>query len=145
VLRDAFVGRLHFRYCTYIVVDVTNIADGIQYLGRYKTIMYSISLAVIGHVILTAGAAPSVLKHPDGAFAAFIVAIIIFGMGTGGFKPNISPLIAEQIVGEKLRVATRKDGKKVIIDPAQTSARIYNWFYCELPSRPVLLYPEPLT
>lgn len=99
------------------------------YLGRYKTIMISIAMAMIGHIILTGGAAPSVLSHPNGAMAAYIVAIIIFGIGTGGFKPNISPLIAEQIVGEKLRVETRKGGQRVIIDPAQTSARIYNWFY----------------
>ena len=91
--------------------------------------MYSIALAIIGHVILTVGAIPSVLKDQNGAFAAYIIAIIIFGMGTGGFKPNISPLIAEQIVGEKLRIVTRANGKKVIVDPAQTSARIYNWFY----------------
>ena len=99
------------------------------YLGRYKTIMCSIALAILGHVILTAGAAPSVLKHTNGALACYLIAIIIFGMGTGGFKPNISPLIAEQIVGDKLRVVTKPDGKKVIVDPAQTSARIYNWFY----------------
>ena len=99
------------------------------YLGRYNTIMISIGFAVVGHVILTAGAAPSVLAHNNGALAAFIIAIIVFGLGTGGFKPNISPLIAEQIVGEKLRVITDKKGKRVIIDPAQTSARIYNWFY----------------
>lgn len=91
--------------------------------------MYSIALAIIGHVVLTAGAAPSVLKDINGAFAAYIIAIIMFGMGTSGFKPNISPLIAEQIVGERLRVETRKNGERVIIDPAQTSARIYNWFY----------------
>ena len=99
------------------------------YLGRYKTIMISIGTAVVGHVILTGGAAPSVLANSGGAMAAFIIAIIIFGLGTGGFKPNIAPLIAEQIVGERLRVDTRKGGKKVIVDPAQTSARIYNWFY----------------
>ena len=83
----------------------------------------------MGHVILTIGAAPSVLKHPDGAMAAYIIAIIIFGLGTGGFKPNISPLIAEQIVASKLRVDTTKKGKRVIIDPAVTATRIYNWFY----------------
>lgn len=103
------------------------IAD--TYLGRYKTIMFSIALAVLGHVILTAGAAPSVLAHSNGALAAFLIAIIIFGMGTGGFKPNISPLIAEQIPIEKLRVSTNAKGAKVIIDPSVTSARIYNWFY----------------
>lgn len=83
----------------------------------------------MGHVILTAGAAPSVLANEKGAIAAYIIAIVVFGLGTGGFKPNISPLIAEQIVGEKLRVETKEDGKKVIIDPAATAARIYNWFY----------------
>ena len=91
--------------------------------------MVSIACAVIGHVVLVASAAPSVLEHSNSALAAFIIAIIIFGLGTGGFKPNISPLIAEQIVGEKLRVTTNKKGERVIIDPAQTSARIYNWFY----------------
>jgi POT family proton-dependent oligopeptide transporter len=91
--------------------------------------MYAIAIAIVGHVILIISAAPSVLKDNTGSFAAFIIALIVFGMGTGGFKPNISPLIAEQIVGEKLRVSTNKKGEKVIIDPAQTSARIYNWFY----------------
>ena len=103
------------------------IAD--TYLGRYKTIMISIACAVVGHVILTAGAAPSVLEHSNSALIAFIIAIIVFGLGTGGFKPNISPLIAEQIPFTTLKVATTKSGKRVIIDPAVTSARIYNWFY----------------
>jgi len=103
------------------------IAD--TYLGRYKTIMISIGCAVVGHVVLTAGAAPSVLDNSGGALAAYIIAIIIFGLGTGGFKPNISPLIAEQIYVERLQVTTTKSGERVIIDPAVTSSRIYNWFY----------------
>ena len=117
------LGTFFSFWCYVTPLFGAYIAD--TYLGRYKTIMYSIALAMIGHIILTAGAAPSVLKHEGGALAAYIIAIIIFGMGTGGFKPNISPLIAEQIVGEKLRVVTKPDGKKVIVDPAQTSARIY--------------------
>lgn len=91
--------------------------------------MISIGIAIVGHVILVASAAPGVLSNHEGSFAAYIIAIIIFGLGTGGFKPNISPLIAEQIAGDKLRVSTDKSGKKVIIDPAVTSSRIYNWFY----------------
>ncbi|KEF60533.1 POT family proton-dependent oligopeptide transporter [Exophiala aquamarina CBS 119918] len=100
-----------------------------SYLGRFNMIMISIACAVVGHVVLIAAAAPSVLENSNGAFAAFIVAIVIFGLGTGGFKPNISPLIAEQIVSDRLRVQTTEKGERVIIDPAQTSARIYNWFY----------------
>jgi POT family proton-dependent oligopeptide transporter len=96
---------------------------------RFNMIMISIACAIVGHVVLVVAAAPSVLENSNGAFAAFIVAIFIFGLGTGGFKPNISPLIAEQIVGDKLRVQTTEKGEHVIVDPAQTSARIYNWFY----------------
>ncbi|KIX96749.1 uncharacterized protein Z520_07469 [Fonsecaea multimorphosa CBS 102226] len=100
------------------------------YLGRYKMIIMAIGIAVIGHVLLTISALPSVLAHTDTALVAFIIALVVFGLGTGGFKPNISPLIAEQIVSEKLRVSIdAKSGERVIIDPAQTSARIYNWFY----------------
>ncbi|KAJ9638505.1 hypothetical protein H2204_004275 [Knufia peltigerae] len=100
------------------------------YFGRYKMIMISIVCALAGHFILVAGATPSSLQHPDSALAKFIVGIIVFGLGTGGFKPNISPLIAEQIVVDgKLRIETGSKGERVIVDPAQTSARVYNWFY----------------
>lgn len=91
--------------------------------------MISIGCALVGHGVLVVAATPSVLENSRVAFAAFFVAILIFGLGTGGFKPNISPLIAEQIVGDKLRVEITDKGERVIIDPAQTSARVYNWFY----------------
>lgn len=99
------------------------------YLGRYNMIMISIACALAGHFILFIGATPSVLQHPDVALGTFIAGIFVFGLGTGGFKPNISPLIAEQIVTDTLHVRTTPTGDRVIVDPAQTSARIYNWFY----------------
>jgi POT family proton-dependent oligopeptide transporter len=103
------------------------IAD--TYLGRFNTIWMSVIISIIGHVILVASAAPAVLAHPDSALGCFIVGIIIMGIGTGGFKPNISPLIAEQIPRDRFRVETRKNGERVIVDPAVTTARVYNWFY----------------
>lgn len=51
------------------------------------------------------------------------------GIGTGGFKSNISPLIAEQYKNRKAYVRTTKNGSKEIVDPATTSARIYIYFY----------------
>ncbi|KAF2015762.1 peptide transporter PTR2-A [Aaosphaeria arxii CBS 175.79] len=102
------------------------IAD--TYLGRFKTIVYSVIIAEIGHVILVASSAPSVLANPNSALGAFIVGLIVMGLGTGTFKPNISPLIAEQVPQEKMRVEER-NGERVIVDPAVTITRIYNWFY----------------
>jgi dipeptide/tripeptide permease len=46
------------------------------------------------------------------------------GIGTGGFKSNISPLIAEQYKDQKAYVRVKKNGTKEIVDPATTTARI---------------------
>jgi len=99
--------------------------------GRYKTIMVSIFVAIIGHVILVASAAPSVLSsgNNSGSLAAFIIGMLVMGLGTGGFKPNISPLVAEQVPATVMRISTDKKGNRVIVDPAITTTRIYNYFY----------------
>ncbi|KAF1808353.1 PTR2-domain-containing protein [Eremomyces bilateralis CBS 781.70] len=99
------------------------------YLGRFRTIWISALVAIVGHIILTASAAPSVMATPNSALGCFIVGVIIMGIGTGGFKPNISPLIAEQIPLEGLRVKTLKSGERVIVDPAVTTSSVYHWFY----------------
>jgi POT family proton-dependent oligopeptide transporter len=46
------------------------------------------------------------------------------GIGTGAFKSNISPLIAEQIPAHNLMVSKDKKGELVIVDPALTVARV---------------------
>ena len=103
------------------------IAD--TYLGRYKTIMYSIAIAVVGHVLLTVSAAPSVLERGGSAgIAIFVIAIFVMGIGTGGFKSNISPLIAEQY-RERMHVKVLKSGERVIVDPVATISRMYMYFY----------------
>ncbi|SCZ92709.1 BZ3500_MvSof-1268-A1-R1_Chr5-2g08127 [Microbotryum saponariae] len=103
------------------------IAD--TYLGRYKTICWAVLVALIGHVILTVSAIPSVIAKPDTALGIFVVAIIIMGIGTGAFKSNISPLIAEQSAVGPLRVETRKNGERVLVDPILTASRVYMYFY----------------
>jgi proton-dependent oligopeptide transporter, POT family len=60
------------------------IAD--QYWGRFRTIMASIVLALIGHTILVASAAPAVISNPHGSVACFTIGLVIMGIGTGGFK-----------------------------------------------------------
>lgn len=57
------------------------IAD--TYWGRYKTIAVSVAVAMFGHVLLIISALPGVIESPHGSLAAFVVAIIIMGIGTG--------------------------------------------------------------
>ncbi|KAG9238596.1 MFS peptide transporter-like protein Ptr2 [Amylocarpus encephaloides] len=100
-----------------------------QYWGRYLTIQYANIFAIVGHLILIMSAIPPVIVKPDAAIAVFSVGLVIMGIGTGGFKSNISPLIAEQYKDEKAYVRINKKGNKVIVDPAVTTARIYIYFY----------------
>ncbi|KAF3922872.1 hypothetical protein AA313_de0206474 [Arthrobotrys entomopaga] len=100
-----------------------------RYWGRYKTIMVSIAFAMVGHILLVICAIPSVISKPQTSLAVLILGIVIMGGGTGGFKSNISPLIAEQYTQDKKQVVTLPSGERVIVDPVLTISRIYMYFY----------------
>jgi len=70
-----------------------------------------------------------VIVHPKGALAAFSLAIIIMGLGTGGFKANIAPLVAEQQRYNRPFISQTKSGERVVVDPTLTTSRIYMYFY----------------
>ncbi|KDQ52829.1 hypothetical protein JAAARDRAFT_72843 [Jaapia argillacea MUCL 33604] len=103
------------------------IAD--TYWGRYKTVCVAVGIALFGHSLLVMSAIPPVIVHSHGALACFIIALIIMGLGTGGFKANISPLVAEQYKKTKLFIGHTRKGEKVIVDPALTTSKIYMYFY----------------
>jgi dipeptide/tripeptide permease len=45
------------------------------------------------------------------------------------FKPNISPVLLDQIQDTKPVVKVNKKGEKVIVDPESTTERVVLWFY----------------
>lgn len=100
-----------------------------QYWGRFPTILASIAMAFVGHTILTMSAVPSVISNPKGALGCFTVGLVIMGFGTGGFKPNISTLIAEQYREDRPIIRVLPSGERVIEDPSATIERIYLYFY----------------
>jgi proton-dependent oligopeptide transporter, POT family len=97
--------------------------------GRYKTISVALGIDIIGHIIVVISAIPPVITTQHGSLACLIIAILVIGFGTGGFKPNINPLIVEQIPTKHMQVITLESGERVIVDPAITISRVYNWFY----------------
>ncbi|KAI5292743.1 hypothetical protein KEM52_006104 [Ascosphaera acerosa] len=100
-----------------------------EYLGRFNTIMYAIAFSIIGHILLIISALPTVLDHSNGALACFVLGVVILGLGTGGFKSNVSVLIAEQSTETHMYVSTTDDGEQVIVDPSLTATRIYHYYY----------------
>ena len=97
--------------------------------GRYKTISAALGVDILGHIILIMSAIPPVLANSQASLALMIVAILVIGFGTGGFKPNISCLIVEQLGDQYMFVKTLGSGERVIVDPRVTIERIYMWFY----------------
>lgn len=84
---------------------------------------------MIAHVILVAASAPSVIVHQSNSLAAFIVGLLTLCVGTGLFKANVAPLLAEQNHDRRMYVKTLKSGERVVVDPAVTNTRIFLYFY----------------
>ncbi|KAK0390147.1 hypothetical protein NLU13_3720 [Sarocladium strictum] len=97
-------------------------------MGRFWTLHLAIGISTIAHAILVASAAPGVIVHTDGAFAAFIIGMLCLCVGTGFFKANVSPLLAEQNLDARMHVVEQK-GERVIVDPAVTNTRVFLYFY----------------
>ncbi|KAF9031365.1 PTR2-domain-containing protein [Hymenopellis radicata] len=98
------------------------------YLGRYNTVCVAVFVALIGHILIIVSALPGVIEK-ESALGAYIIGLIITGLGTGLFKSNISPLVAEQYRRTKLFISTTSRGERVIVDPAMTISRVYMYFY----------------
>lgn len=93
---------------------------------------------MVGLIILTATSAPVAIEN-GAVFPGFIVAIIIIGLGTGGIKANVSPLVAEQYRVQKPFIRTQQkrnwlgfkaEGtERVIVTPQATYQKLFNMFY----------------
>ncbi|KAF4120957.1 proton-dependent oligopeptide transporter, POT family, partial [Geosmithia morbida] len=119
--------NLFFQWFCYVTpIFAAIIAD--QYLGKYKTILVFCGFYWVGLIILWTTALPVSIEAGAGK-GGYIAAIVIIGLGTGGIKSNIAPLIADQYQRSVMAVKTEKSGERVIIDPAITYQRIYMIFY----------------
>lgn len=114
-------------WCYFTPLIGAYIADA--YLGRFHTICVASIITLVGHVLLVIAALPGVLDSENGAMACFVIAVIVMGLGTGFFKSCCSVLVAEQMKVKELTVTTRKNGERVIVDPALTYERVYLWYY----------------
>ncbi|UJR17373.1 hypothetical protein I4U23_004268 [Adineta vaga] len=116
----------YFQFFAYL----TPIAGAIladQFWGKYKTIMIACCIYMFGLLVLVLSSIPPSINAGI-AFPGLIVAMTIIGMGTGGVKSNVSPLMAEQYTVTKAVVKVVK-GKKKIVDPKVTVQSMFNWFY----------------
>uniref|UniRef100_A0A3Q2QRX4 Solute carrier family 15 member 2 n=1 Tax=Fundulus heteroclitus TaxID=8078 RepID=A0A3Q2QRX4_FUNHE len=88
----AFSGLCYF---TPILGAV--IAD--SWLGKFKTIIYLSIVYVIGHVVKSVGAIPTV-GNTDAHIALSMVGLILIALGTGGIKPCVAAFGGDQFEEE---------------------------------------------
>lgn len=98
------------------------------YYGKFKTICIFCVIYIIGIFILFITSLPSVASK-NASLGGFIAAVIIIGIGTGGVKSNVSPLIADQIPKTKPVIKVLKSGERVIQDPNITIQNVFMFFY----------------
>jgi POT family proton-dependent oligopeptide transporter len=99
-----------------------------QYLGKYRTIFYFSIIYALGILILFLTSIPIAIENGY-ALPGLVAAMVVIGLGTGGIKSNVSPMIAEQYTTTKQFIRTTSRGERVIVDPAITIQRIYMIFY----------------
>jgi proton-dependent oligopeptide transporter, POT family len=110
---------------------LTGIAGAVaadQYLGKYRAILLFANCYLIGLIVLVVTSFPASISAGF-ALPGLIVAMFIIGIGTGGIKSNVAPLIAEQVTSEISYTKVLRTGEKVLIDPSLTVQRIYMIFY----------------
>jgi POT family proton-dependent oligopeptide transporter len=99
-----------------------------NYWGKYNTICVFSGVYVVGILVLFLTSLPVAIEH-NAALGGLIAAMIIIGLGTGGIKSNVSPLIAEQYTITKPYIRTQKNGERVIVDPSTTIQSVFMMFY----------------
>ncbi|ORX64543.1 di/tri peptide transporter 2 [Linderina pennispora] len=120
------LGNFFQFWCYLTPIFGAVIAD--QWLGKYKTILLFGCIYTLGDLILTLTSIPASIRH-GGALPGLIIAMITIGLGTGGIKANVSPMVAEQYGRYRPFVRKRKDGTEVVVDREVTVQSIFNWFY----------------
>ncbi|KAF4628926.1 hypothetical protein G7Y89_g9224 [Cudoniella acicularis] len=113
-------------FCYVTPVFGAIVAD--SYLGKVKTIIYFSGAYMLGLLVLFGTSLPASIENGY-AYVGLVTAMILIGIGTGGIKSNVSPLIAEQYTGTKQTIRILDSGERVIIDPTITIERIYTYFY----------------
>ncbi|ERS96556.1 oligopeptide transporter [Sporothrix schenckii 1099-18] len=96
--------------------------------GRFKLICWGVGVFGVAHVLLVASGARSLLESGH-AKIPFFLSVYILSVGAAMFKPNVSPLLLDQMVNTVPKVVVTKSGERVIEDPEATTERAMLWFY----------------
>ncbi|KAG9236197.1 POT family-domain-containing protein [Amylocarpus encephaloides] len=117
-------GFLFFQYLTPLPFAV--ISDA--WIGRYKTMVVSLSLLVIGYIVLFLTSLPRALEHGAG-IGGLVTTMFLVGLGQGGLSAVMYPFIGDQIPEENPKVKRNQKGELVVIDRKLAIQYVFNGYY----------------
>ncbi|KAG0644771.1 POT family-domain-containing protein [Tuber brumale] len=126
--QSAATGLQYFFLFWCYVTPVLGAIVADAWLGRYNAIALFALIYICGLLVLFVTSLPTSIDNGAG-LGGLIGCMIIMGLGTGGIKSNVSPLIAEQYTRTKPALKVLPSGERVIIDPNVTVQSLYNIFY----------------
>ncbi|KAK7750161.1 peptide transporter ptr2 [Diatrype stigma] len=96
--------------------------------GRFRLICWGVVVFGVAHVLMVGAGAPTLLANGTAKIPYFI-SVYVLSVGAAMFKPNVSPLLLDQMADTVPKVITLADGERVIQDPESTTERAMLWFY----------------
>lgn len=96
--------------------------------GRFNMILYGIGVFGVAHVLMCAAGAPNLLASGM-AKVPYFISLYTLAVGAAMFKPNVSPLLLDQMTHKVPVVVETKSGELVIQDPEHSAERVMLWFY----------------
>ncbi|KAF1916426.1 helicase C-terminal domain-containing protein [Ampelomyces quisqualis] len=118
-LTNAFQG-----WCYLTPLFGAVVAD--QWVGKYVAIRGFAVVYMFGIGLLFISSLSAGYGY---AFPGLVLAMGIIGLGTGGIKPNVSPMIAEQITLATPTIHTDSRRNQVLLDPDLTTQKVFMVFY----------------
>ncbi|KAE8143877.1 oligopeptide transporter [Aspergillus pseudotamarii] len=110
------------------------------WIGRYWTIVLGTGCSWSGSLLIFSTSFPASLDQGAG-LPGLLVALFLLGLGSGGIRSNVAPLIADQYVRKPVQVRTLDNGTKVLIDPDLTIQTIYGRYYWVVNLGPLAVIP----
>ncbi|KAI1109991.1 major facilitator superfamily transporter peptide [Nemania sp. NC0429] len=96
--------------------------------GRFRIICYGVGVFGIAHILMVAAGSKDLLANGT-AKAPYFISVYVLSVGAAMFKPNVSPLLLDQVTNTVPTVITLASGERVIQDPESTAERVMLWFY----------------
>ncbi|KAI5860027.1 MFS general substrate transporter [Durotheca rogersii] len=96
--------------------------------GRFSLICWGVGVFGVAHVLMVAAGSRDLLAAGT-AKVPYFLSVYILAIGSAMFKPNVSPLLLDQVTTTVPKTVTLDSGEKVIQDPESTTERVMLWFY----------------